>query len=292
MSNVIISRRGGSSSSSGGSTLKTKYITFTQNWIVPGGAKNNEFSIRIFGAGGSVAGGGGGSGWMNNEVYNNLTVGQYIPITIGSGNINGGSTGSSSFGTYLSANSGAGAWGGSGGIEMWSGGTGFQFGGGGGGNGGDGGVWGGGGGGGVWGGGREANRGGNGGTYGGGGGGANAGNGGTYGGGGGCTYGRTNQWTPLNSIKKGIGGIYGGNGTFCSNALNMSNITPAQNGINTSTWTNVFNDGNGYFRGWGIVFNNHSGGGGFGGNGGKSMYNVAGECGYYGGGGGGGYGSN
>lgn len=47
--------------------------------------------------------------------------------------------------------------------------------------------------------------------------------GGTYGGGG----------TP-----GGYGGTYGGR--------------DGRNGTNTSTWTNVFHDGNRYFRGWGI----------------------------------------
>ena len=113
MSEVMISRRGGSSSSSGsGIALHTEYILFNQDWTVPSGAKNNEFSVRIFGAGGINS---GGSGWMNNDVFTNLNPGQNIPIVIGpeiSGlrfNFSTGEDGgTSSFGTYLSANGGQG----------------------------------------------------------------------------------------------------------------------------------------------------------------------------------------
>ena len=111
-----------------------------------------------------------------------------------------------------------------------------------------------------------------------------------------------------NYRKGGNGGIYGGNGGGWD--------ASAVNGIDTSTWTNVFNDGNGYFRGWGraggyvksdtyvesgyALYNiselNCGGGGGFGGNGGTASVYIATSWRYsnyiYGAGGGGGYGSN
>ena len=285
----MISRRGGSSSSSGsGIALHTEYILFNQDWTVPSGAKNNEFSVRIFGAGGINS---GGSGWMNNDVFTNLNPGQNIPIVIGpeiSGlrfNFSTGEDGgTSSFGTYLSANGGQGVncgmpkHGGNGGSGGYWGGTGYQFGGGGGNtasnNGGNGGIWGGGGGG--------CMHGGHGGIYGGGGGGgyrykANGGNGGTYGGGGGAgMYSNNDGYF-------GRGGTYGGNGG--------NKTSTAKNGINTSTWTNVTKDDitGAYFRGWGRAGTSYiGGGGGFGGNGGNgTTYRENGT-----GGGGGGYGSN
>lgn len=296
MSDVIISRRG--SSKSNKEILITEYIIHNQNWTVPDYAKNNEFSVRIFGAGGTQIGPnsplGGGSGWMNNDVFI-LTPGEIIPITIGEGDKNAsayGSTihanagGTTSFGSYLSALGGGGKDdpnGGSGGV-YWDyhpkGGCGYQFGGGCSGCngwGGDGGVYGGGGGGG-----RNCG-GGNGGLYGGGGGGGYdfytsfskaAGNGGTYGGGGGVYYGNA-----------GNGGTYGGNG-----GRGYSN-KPSENGTNTVDWINIPDEvrgpaiaGNSY-----IDINNSynsygGGGGGFGGNGGHATA--------FGPGGGGGYGSN
>ena len=309
MSEVMISRRGGSSSSGSGTVLHTEYILFNQNWTVPSGVKNNEFSVRIFGAGGINS---GGSGWMNNDVFTNLVEDSIIPITIGrySGVIRNESNlsnvytnyigGTTSFGSYLSANGGrftnGGSGGSSGGTNGW-GGIGYQFGGGGDSYsgisyGGNGGVWGGGGGGGM---------GGHGGIYGGGGG-ANmldGGNGGTYGGGGGSSITRSTYTNYCNASGFGRGGEYGGNGGYCNyyssayfiNYLQLSTyIVNAQNGTNTSTWTNVTKDdvSGEYFRGWGIRGRdsvdgdrvNFGGGGGFGGNGGSN------------GGGGGGYGSN
>ena len=282
---------------------------------------------------------GGGSGWMNNGEFE-FDYGTSITINIGKGGpastslyVNGNAGGTTTFGRYLSANGGSGAYrlkGGDGGAgggggdlslnDRTDGGRGYQFGGGGGfcgGNGGDGGIWGGGGGAGF----RFASsiinkndtaalnnrlvtsgNGGNGGTYGGGGGavvyfeskhfngelviinnGGRGGNGGTYGGGGG-------------GFIKGIGGNNGGNGA----SINQL----AENGINTYTWTNVFNDGNKYFRGKGTrgllntqynqygdgitvindlanvekynlnFINSGGGGGGYGGNGGNGVIRV------------------
>ena len=322
----MISRRGGSSSSSGGGKMVTEYIVFNQNWTVPSGVKNNEFSVRIFGGGGSASGAaGGGSGWMNNDVFTNLVEDSIIPITIGrySGTIRNESNlsnvstnyigGTTSFGSYLSANGGrltnGGSGGSSGGTNGW-GGIGYQFGGGGDSysgisRGGNGGVWGGGGGGGI---------GGHGGIYGGGGG-ANmldGGNGGTYGGGGGSSVTRSTYTNYCNANGFGRGGTYGGNGGYCNyyssayfiDYTQLSKyLVNSQNGTNTSTWTNVTKDDvtGEYFRGWGIRGRDSvdgdrvdfGGGGGFGGNGGTGGRNYVNSAYYkFVGGGGGGYGSN
>lgn len=137
--------------------LQTELVTSNKTWTVPNHAGN--IYVRIFGGGGggsnkyltrtttqnyySKAGGGGG--WMNNGELN-LGNGQSIQITIGSGgsfgnNTGAGSGGTTSFGSYLSANGGGGATasgvcvggnGGSGGGGMYGGGgIGYQFGGGG-----------------------------------------------------------------------------------------------------------------------------------------------------------------
>ncbi len=97
--------------------LKTELITESKEFIVPK-AKNQQFSVRLFGAGGThpvLKGMGwtkyayipGASGNMNNGQFK-LNRGDTIPIVIGDGgNIStikaGGTT---SFGTYLSATGG------------------------------------------------------------------------------------------------------------------------------------------------------------------------------------------
>lgn len=296
MSEAIISRRG----SSGGKfigVLKTEYVVENVNWVCP--AHNGNISVRIFGGGGASNGsGGGGGGWMNNADLN-IPAGTMVPVTIGAGGslayhfyLQGFSGGTTSFGTYLSANGGefgGNANGGNGGAGGGgpNGGIGYQFGGGGGSNGGNGGMWGGGGG--------ATSYAGSGGTYGGGGGVYGSiyaseapyykgGNGGTYGGGGGgcecCTV--------------GIGGTYGGNGG--------SNAADAENGTNTSSWTNVYNIGGVLLRGRGlggtkdIIIKSSAnmvvggGGGGFGGNGGCGYFYSTYKYTY--GGGGGGYGGD
>lgn len=149
MPEAIISRRG--SKGSGGGELRTDLIQTNQTWTVPSGIKGN-LSVRIFGGGGGCCGGGG---WMNNgEIA--LNAGSSVSITIGAGGKNINSGGTTSFGSYLSANGGGagnGYRGGNGGSGGGWGGTGFQFGGGGGSiyigstSGGNGGMWGGGGGG-------------------------------------------------------------------------------------------------------------------------------------------------
>ena len=315
MAEAIISRRG--YNASGKPELRTETITGSTNWVVPKYIGN--VSVRIFGAGASTYMS-GGSGWMNNADFNNLTVGQSIQITIGQG-YNASSGGTTSFGTYLSANGGSGQSGGAGGP----GGTGYQFGGG---VGGDGGTWGGGGGGYAVGNTYKKCSGGNGGTYGGGGGGCPmvsyrysraadgiGGNGGLYGGGGGGASALRFYYNGIEAINdhgnRGIGGTYGGNGG--------NNKYTAENGTNTMSNSSVQSN----LRGYGIrgnntvhifyVVNNSSsylnnqynintgtGGGGFGGNGGDVLRyttNVL-NSNYYtscigmSGGGGGGYGGN
>ena len=275
--------------------FRSETITSSRQWPVPYGVRNNQFEVRIFGGGGcginsgsyTWGGRGGGGGWMNNAILT-LTPGQNISISIGTGGNttyrNGGTT---SFGTYLSALGGDGAYltnmragdGGSGGGGHCDGGRGYQFGGGGGGqyNGGDGGIWGGGGGGG-----NRGTRAGHGGTYGGGGGSQYylGGNGGTYGGGGG-------SGADNNRSRIGIGGTYGGNGGC--------NRVNAENGTNTIGLPEDIP-----FRGAGLAGklindpNNRNGsqcggGGGYGGNGGGINY-FRGTT--YWAGGGGGYGGN
>ena len=332
MSEAIISRRG-SSGGSGGGQLRTEIIASNVNWTVPNHKGN--ISVRIFGGGSAYmpeGQGGGGSGWMNNGEFSNLTPGQIIPITIGDGDIYSrgnftGSGGTSSFGTYLSANGGSGPDGGAGGP----GGDGYQFGGGGGYVGhssayvygaGNGGIWGGGGGYGCYYGSRPSWAG-DGGTYGGGGGGAVAtyyfqlsqsapgGNGGTYGGGGGGGTSMlfNNMVSILNQYKfisnAGIGGINGGNG---GNGENIS-----KNGINTIGNTSIQSNlrGNGrcgdttpiniYHSGFGSKYYYGGGGGGYGGRGGSLAGSHFINTQSYGsdnskiciiGGGGGGYGGN
>lgn len=284
MSDVIISRRGSGKSKSGnGNTLITEYITFNQNWVVPYGVKNNEFSVRIFGAGATVNAytinnNSGGSGWMNNDIFT-LTPGEIIPITIGQSidyensynnrihNIYNSAmyqidlinylhnTGpSSSFGTLLSANGGKDKNGGSGGSGGNSsdahGGRGYQFGGGGtfNGNGGNGGVWGGGGGGGNnY---KGYGNGGYGGLYGGGGGCSlvtsnlgHGGNGGKYGGGGGGAIIKYSGGGY--KTYPGIGGEFGGNGgnRFTNIVGNDSFITNL-NSVSPENGTNTIGDSN------------------------------------------------
>ena len=189
MSEAIISRRG--YTAEGKPEWHTETITGSTTWTVPKTIKGN-ISVLIFGGGGSGLSpnsdnvcGGGGSGWMNNGEFS-IAGGTQIPITIGNGgSLAGQSGGTTTFGTYLSANGGVnggyslmrfyGGSGGAGGGGSDDGGTGYQFGGGGGKfrSGGRGGTWGGGGGSGLEL--RSASDGGDGGTYGGGGGGSGGG---------------------------------------------------------------------------------------------------------------------
>ena len=314
MSEAIISRRGWTSE--GKPQLITQ--TFTSN-IIYNLPKNIRGNISIFLVGGGEGGTpnrGGGGGFINNAELE-IPGGTQVQITVGVGgngwydDRGGNAGGTSSFGTYLSAN-------GAGGTERYSGyghnnsigGTG-KVGGGGGGymGGGDGGTYGGGGGGGVW---RGRGSGGDGGTYGGGGGGGagargdyvyagDGGNGGQYGGGGGggsiFAYIRTSSpYSMANVGNGGIGGEYGGNGGEGSTTNNLD--TGAEAGTNTLSISNI------EFKGAGLAgsigrgrYCGGAGGGGYGGNGGAGRgvdYDNSTGTRWYGGGGagGGGYGSN
>ena len=289
MAEGIISRRSKSDGKTSGQ-LVTELIISNTNWTVPNHKGN--ISVRIFGAGGGGDASGGGGGWMNNGEFN-LNTGLNINIVIGQGGLRtGGSGGTTTFGTYLSANGGSwgymsGGDGGSGGGVGRSGGssvrggTGYQFGGGGGGTyGGNGGIWGGGG---------SSS------TYyrdyyidG-------CGCGGIYGGGAGCTISNVNHNTPSALSIVGRGGTYGGNGAI----IFKSNIVrQAENGTNTIGDNNAPSECQGPgLKGIDVVpgdtgYYTPSGGGGYGGCGGS---NYGGGGGYGGnggnnGGGGGGYG--
>lgn len=254
MGEALIIRSGGGSQSSGGYVPKTVLINSNQTWTVPK-AKNQEFMVRLFGAGGLSKGYinvgndrgycGGGGGYMANNLLK-LNIGEVIPITIGdisNGNVlstgytaNGGIT---SFGTYLAASGGEGASnnvGGSGGT----GGGGIDKGG-------------------------DA-------QYGGGGFGKIGGNGGIYGGGGGA-YSASNIGTST--------GGYGNGGYFSMKEDRgiTFNFTPypATDGLNTMNMASEID-----FAGHGKAGSGSyggDGGGGYGGNGGSNF------------GGGGGYGA-
>ena len=268
MSEAIISRR--RYGENGKPQLRTEYITYSKTWSPPEEFSGGDIDVRIFGAGGGgywSAGNTyeyyGGGGWMNNGIIS-INKGDQISIIIGTGAVNktGGTT---TFGTYLSANGGSrGGDGGAGGV----GGNGYQFGGGGGslhsGRGGNGGIWGGGGGGSC-----STSPGG-------------GGDGGQYGGGGGSG----------GSGSRGDGGQYGGRG----GGYEMN----GNSGTNTIGNNMVSNDchGEGLGGKGGTGYNSSSrrryggggGGGGFGGCGGSGSNARSSENG--GGGGGGGYGGN
>ena len=154
----------GNDGSNGGGNyeLVTNIITSNSSFTMPSDAKDNQIFVRIFGGGGGGAYtryyyspgsryeyncGGGGGGWMNNS-WLTITPGTLVSVTIGAGgacgtryNKNANAGGTTSFGSYLSAAGGSGAWinstnyifggnGGSGGGGE-QGGRGYQFGGGG-----------------------------------------------------------------------------------------------------------------------------------------------------------------
>ena len=275
MSEAIISRRG-TKGSSASRPMVTSTISENTTFKVP---HTGNYLVRIFGGGGGgyynegrsfprvdpQYGGGGGGGWMNNGEFE-LTENSSISIVVGSGGGIGNAGGTTSFGTYLSANGGSpatnksGGDGGSGGgqtlqalifsgtyVSIRNAGRGYQFGGGGGGNG-HGGTWGGGGGGIV------------------------------------VSYGwiRYNTSNTLNNsksngyydINNGKGGTYGGNGGFHTTYINGNNGT---NTIDeTSIDQNLRGPGTG---GNGLVYasmygNRPSGGGGGGGYGGCGGYVI------------------
>ena len=321
MSECMICRGGGKyGGGNGGSigNLITEMITENKMWVVPNHIGN--ISVRIFGGGGSgnntsnwgnIKGNtysGGGGGWMNNAEFDIMT-GNIINIAIGRGGSIGTSGGTTSFGTYLSANGGTagyymnGGRGGSGGgfstanitndvNRIFAGGDSYQFGAGGieiednqsyfssgtcfayGGNAG---IWGGGGGACIsstrWA--DEGKRQ------------AKGGSGGMYGGGGGA---RIESRALINylTLIGGTKGTYGGNGGTYAQSINISGSLT--NRDYSSLWsypengTNTIgnNEVDTLCQGAGLGPTTHgSGGGGFGGNGGNSS-----------GGGGGGYGGD
>lgn len=275
MSEAMICRRG----TKGESIPPFSYITqtITQNTIftVPKYLENNTLSVRLFGAGGgggNYADGGGGGGWMNNGEIE-VTPESQIQITIGSGGApawytqgSGVTGGTSSFGTYLSANGGEGCTtssrhggnGGAGGGGHHYGGIGYQFGGGGCGS--SNAAWG--------------------------------GNGGTWGGGGGVVI----SYIGINprNVTFGVGGTYGGNGgkdIYRSSNNYWNNRTPPTNGTNTMGNSSIDIELQGAgIRGYsGDTQQYGGGGGGYGGNGGYGGWDGS-DTKY--GGGGGGYGAD
>jgi len=176
MADAIIARRNSRSGVSGNKVLSTVMITENGTFTAPGSI-NNTYYIRLFG--------GGGGGWMNNADIQ-LGKNSVIVVNIGNGGSAGKADGTTTFGTYLSANGGGAAnsiKGGSGSSGRWgwqNGGDGYQFGGGG----------------------AYNNAGGNRGTWGGGGGSRKGGNGGTYGGGGG--YGGRGQLEMIKVVVEDI----------------------------------------------------------------------------------------
>ena len=246
-------------------TLKTAIITQDTEWIVPETA-DGIIHVRLFGggAGGFTDGYGknGGCGGCMAVGDFNIDPSNKVPITIGAGGT--GSTygdaskltgGTSSFGTYLSANGGSASSGGSGGGggggsgDRATGGIGLNFGGGGGGGGDNG----------------------NGGA---------GGNGGEYGGGGGAGY--PGVWVNTGTVLAGgSGGTYGGNGGSMTKGG-----SPQSGSAGTDTRTLEL-DFTGEGKGGTAGQLAGGGGGGYGGNGGNG-----GTTGDGGGGGGGGYGGN
>ena len=277
MAEAIISRRGFKTGGSSSANKITQVFTSNQTFYAPK-AINNSFEVRVFGGGGGCSlmyqntrpgsnnsgttringysASGGGGGWMNNGIVS-LSEGQAVIITIGDGgksqinNFQGITGGTTSFGGYLSANGGSGAYrhtdgtgiytyeemfggeGGSGGGccfnngKITSGGDGYQFGGGGTGP-------------------DRGNKGGWDGIS------HKAGNGGIWGGGGGFAVwlsilnaGLSTQSTDTQMyitmpndfsyyLDHSIGGIYGGNGgvSFDQNSFNNVNYN-GRNGTNT-----------------------------------------------------------
>ena len=287
---ILTSRSGGIAANNGSSAeLKTVIIKETDSFIVPK-ARNQQFSVRIFGGGGGGSGCGytrelfgGGGGWMNNAILT-INQGDIVQVTIGKGgngryvpfgtnksvyNIinNGGNGGTTSFGTYLSALGGTG------------GGGSYGCGGAGGAGGGGIGI-------------RSVDYttmqsgGGTGYQFGGGGGNHNGGNGGKWGGGGGSGSARISYiprggclYENSQNIKE-ITGYSGLAGNGYAN-LGVNNYNPT-NGTNTIGNSDVPESMQGPGLAGSVQYNNVlvSGGGGYGGCGGDHY------------GGGGGYGAN
>ena len=130
MGEALMFRAGSGGDIGGGSwTLKTEFIDSTRQFYIPDNIKDNQIFVRLFGGGGGgcwfrvsgsgIAMAGGGGGWMNSG-FVNVTPGETVTVTIGSGGANNGGTslsvmqaksgGTTSLGSYLSAAGGTGAY--------------------------------------------------------------------------------------------------------------------------------------------------------------------------------------
>ena len=321
---IMTSARGGIGGTGGKYKLQVRIFNSNGTFVVPGNVKNNTFKVMCYGGGGSSDGYcGGGGGYMNIMELNNLPTSVSIPITIGTGgfrntinvDLKGNTGGTTTFGSYVSANGGTGG--------SWN-----SYGGGSGGSGGGGGAY-------SLGGGGYGSNGGIGYQFGGGGAAADGksrdrssygqvsailysrdgGNGGEYGGGGGaCVYAdyvynyyrnSNSNVTTIDNANIGIGGKYGGNGgTSMKSATKGINFSTDFLNIQDASLILLNNSMNGKAGAGDYKNNNIAGGGGGGGYGGKggnggngyiktSIYdgceiNVAGG----GAGGGGGYGAD
>lgn len=107
--------------------LQTRIFTSNGTFVVPGNIVNNELRVLCFGGGGSSVGthdawgtgwfsnAGGGGGYMNQQILNNIPSQVAINVNIGVGAApsdaygrNGGGVGGSTFfGSYVSANGGS-----------------------------------------------------------------------------------------------------------------------------------------------------------------------------------------
>lgn len=330
MGEAIISRTGGSQSGGSGNSgyiMKSELFVENGNFIVPSGLRNNQVKVMLFGGGACGNGSmGGGGGYLNISMVNDLIAGQVIPVNIGSAGStvigSGGSSytgGTTFFGAYASALGGC-----SNGDGGTGGGASFR---------GNGAING-----------RSEARAGEG-QYGGGGGGvstctmynneytnsalnisSNGGNGGVYGGGGGSggfitvKMGTSNIWNNSIMLHGGVSKNYGNGGNQAQNGYHGVDTTALNNIINgfkgkgqggnyrgytaheTSFWINNWYNDHRFMpdRYYNInIVPAGGGGGGFGGNGGSTGYYI-----YYnkggggevsvgvGGGGGGGYGAN
>ena len=89
-------------------SLQTDIITSSTDWVVPD--HDGNITVLVYGAGSGGNFEAGGSGGFLNTGEFDIPTGQHVPITIGTGGGSGqtmGTGGTTSFGTYLSANGGS-----------------------------------------------------------------------------------------------------------------------------------------------------------------------------------------